>query len=101
MQIQKISNGASDYKTQVSTKTVNKYSESRSINQNKEHSLNKNSSNICFKGLSTKNKFVAGALSTFLGGCFSIEYLPPIVPALCFVFSALCAQGIWESDDSK
>ena len=100
MQIQKISNNTASYKTQISAKTINKYSEAelQIIKDRNEHSQNANNPNISFKGrMSTETKMLTGAIATGVLGYACLYIVPPLT-ALCWIFTCLFWEGVRECD---
>ena len=100
MQVRRILNNNYNnmsYKSQVSKKGINEYPNLGLINivQNNDNS------NISFKGLTPRGKYLTGALSTFVAGvglCMADLALIPVSIA-CWAFTSLFISAVNECDD--
>jgi len=102
MQVQRIQNynhNNISYKSQISKKSVS-INECANLGSIKRAQNNDNS-NINFKGLTLRGKYLTGALSTFFAGvgiCMIDLALIPVSLA-CWAFTSLFISAVNECDD--
>jgi len=98
MQVQKIS---SNIPCRVHSNTKSSKADGYANAELKNNVKNNNNSNVNFKGLTPRGKYLTGALLTFFGGlgCLTINLAMIPVSLACWAFTGLFLSAVKECDD--